>query len=115
MTADEVVCSEMSECMKRLASPAEPGEKLKAIYGRVAVKTGLTYGQVKRLWKREWKVVPASVADAIREKVADHERRLDAEQEILRKRFWALNNASHDPEFYQRRTAASDQTADDMD
>lgn len=114
MTADEVVSVEISDCLKRLASPAEPGEKLKAIYGRIAVKTGLTYGQVKRLWRREWKIIPASVADEIRRKVAEHERKLDARDEILRARFWALNHQSSDPEFYQGRTATSDPSADDL-
>jgi hypothetical protein len=114
MTADEVVSVEMRDCLMKLATPSEPGKKLKRIWDDLSRATGLTYGQVKRLWKREWKVIPASVADEIRRKVADHERKLDARDEAIAKRFWHLNHTSSDPEFYQGRTATSDPSPDDL-
>jgi hypothetical protein len=62
MTADEIVSHEMSICLRKLAkADGEPGERLKTIYDRLATKTGLTYGQVRRIWKRDWKIVPGRV------------------------------------------------------
>lgn len=113
MTADEVVSLEMSLSLRRLASPSEPGEKLKAIYGRLSARTGLTYGQVKRIWRREWKVIPGSIVRRLDTLVAEHERRANAEQETLRKRFYALAHHSSDPDFYQARTATADSSADE--
>lgn len=123
MTADEVVSLEMSKCVRRLVSNAEPGARLKALYELVSDRCGrfddgsriVTYGQAKRLWKKEWKIIPAWLADHIRRKVAEHERKLDARDETLKARFWALNHASSDPEFYQGRTSAGDSPADDVD
>lgn len=123
MTADEVVRVEISDCLKRLVSPAEPGARLKALYDLASERCGrgddgrriVDYGQAKRLWKKDWKVIPAWLADHIRRKVAEHERKLDARDQALKARYWALNHASSDPEFYQGRTAAGDQPADGLD
>ena len=123
MTADKAVCVEMSNCVKRLVSPAEPGARLKALYELVSDRCGrdedgcriVNYGQARRLWKKEWKIIPAWLADHIRRKVAEHERKLAARDIPLEARFWALTHQSSDPEFYQRRAATGDRPADEVE
>jgi hypothetical protein len=98
MTADEVVSLEMSQCLRRLAkADTEPGEKLKAIYGRLANKTGLTYGQVKRIWKREWKIIPGSVVRKLDNLLSEHERKLNAEFAVIKARTEAIYGRTHSP------------------
>lgn len=83
--------------VKRLAYPGEPGEGVKACIRRVARKSGLAFGQVKRLWYGEWRIIPAHVADQIRDAVEIHERKLDAEQQAIRRRYDALYGPESDP------------------
>src|SRR5689334_4818863 len=109
MTADEVVSVEMRNRLLRIAREHyEPGDRLKKIWGDLARATGLTYGQCKRIWKQEWKVIPGSVVRRLDKLVADLERQSDAEQETNRKRYWALTHTSSDPDFYKARTATND-------
>lgn len=104
LSAVDAIRREMQGSVKLLASPSPPGESVKSCVRRVAAGTRLTYGQVRRLWYGEWRVIPAHVADRIREGVTAHERRIDAEIATLRKRqadLWALTHQSSDPEFYR--------------
>lgn len=77
----------------RLATPAKPGEKMTRIIDRVARKTGLTAGQVKRLYYAEWANVPATVFLILEQKVSDHERRLAAQSQTRAARRRALGLA----------------------
>lgn len=105
MSAVETIRAEMSGHVRLLATPASPGESVKACIRRVSSRTGLGFGQVRRLWYSEWRIVPAHIADKIREAVNAHERRLDAELATLRARTYALTHHSSDPEFYSQRVA----------
>lgn len=116
VSAVEVVQSEMQGRVRLLAMPSEPGESVKACVRRVARATGLSFGQIRRLWYREWRVVPAHIADHIRRAAEAHERRLDQQQEVLRARHAALYGLAHhssDPEFYEGRIAGFDQLPDE--
>ena len=116
MTADEAVSLEMRRHLLRLAKEtSEPGDKLKKIWGDLARATGLSYGQCKRIWKQEWKVIPGSVVRLLDSKLAELERKNDAAQETLRARHQALKNYSSDPSPNTPRTAACDRQIDDVD
>ena len=108
LSAVETVRLEMSGHVRSLASPANPGESVKACIRRVSMRTGLGFGQIRRLWYGEWRVVPAHVADRLRKAAEAHERQLDRQIDELRKRqaaLYALTHHSSDPEFYRVRTA----------
>lgn len=68
---------EMSAGVQRLAEPSRPGESVKSCVRRVASKTGLPFGQVRRLWYGEWRRVPADIARIIERKIAEHEAETD--------------------------------------
>lgn len=67
---------EISNLLRALADPVTAGESVKACIRRASMRAGLPYGQTKRLWYRERTNIPAHVADAIRERAGQHERRL---------------------------------------
>lgn len=92
----EQVQDEISQLLRRLADPVVAGESVKACIRRASVRAGIPHGQVKRLWYREWFSIPAHVADQIREKAKQHDRKLKASMvEALA----AMQNS--DPEFYR--------------
>lgn len=74
-TADSVQ-DEMSNLLRHLADPVTAGESVKACIRRASLRAGLPYGQAKRLWYREWREIPAFVADNIRERATIHDRKL---------------------------------------
>lgn len=84
------VADEMQVRVRRLAFPGEPGESIKAVLGRVARRSGVTFNEAKRLWYREWRRVPADIADKIREAQRKHERTLARQLEELRESYKAL-------------------------
>lgn len=115
MTADEVVQVEMEAHLRKIAKRiCDPGDFKKEIWGDLARFTGLDFGHVKRIWKKEWKIIPGSVVRLLDGKLAELERKADAEQETLQTRFYALNHHSSDPDFYQARTATGDQPTDEL-
>lgn len=108
------VADEMQTRIKRLAFPGQPGESIKSVLGRVARRSGVSFSEAKRLWYREWRRVPADIADKIREAEDRHEQQLAKELEALRARHWALTHMSSDTEFYQARVVEGDQSTDDV-
>lgn len=117
MTADEVLREEMSECVKRLAWPGEPGEKLKSCYRRVAKATGYTCGQIERLWSKERKVIPGTMLDYLRQKAAEHEAALKADFAAIqaeKNKLWPLTAYSLDSDFYSVRAAQDDPASDEV-
>ncbi len=105
MTSIDSIADEMHVRVRRLAYPAEPGESIKAVLGRVARRSGVTFNEAKRLWYREWRRVPADIADKIREAQERHEDRIFKEIEAQKARYWALTHMSSDTEFYGPRVA----------
>lgn len=103
----EAVSEEMKLNVVRLAKPSRPGESVKSCVRRVSTATGLKFGQVRRLWYRTWKTVPAHVADQVRNAVNQHERRLDAELITLKARLDALNHECSDPGIHPENAAES--------
>lgn len=94
-TADQIQ-DEMSVLLRRLADPAVAGESVKACIRRAATRAGLTYSQCKKLWYHETRIIPAHVADEIRERATRHDR------ELKRAAFQALVTMQEtDPEFYR--------------
>jgi hypothetical protein len=93
----EQIQDEISALLRRLADPVTAGESVKACIRRASQRAGLPYGQAKRAWYREWRNIPAYVADEIRERAAIHDRRLQhaAFQAIL-----ALQDS--DPDYYRQ-------------
>lgn len=90
MSSIDGIADEMQERVRRLAFPGEPGESIKAVLGRVARRSGVTFSEAKRLWYREWRRVPADIADKIREAQRKHEERTSRELEALRQNYKAL-------------------------
>jgi hypothetical protein len=111
----ETIQVEMHQSVRRLALPGEPGESVKACIRRVSRRTGLGFDQIRRLWYLRWRVVPAHVADKIREAVHAHEKRLDQEWGTLKARYYALANHSSDEEFYRVRVDETCPPADQSD
>jgi len=95
VSADQVQ-DEISHLLRQLADPVVAGESTKACMRRVSMRTGLPYGQIKRAWYKEWRQIPAHIADTIRLRAAthnDHLRRamLQAVQQL----------SDSNPEFYR--------------
>lgn len=99
MHTAEQVQAEISALLRLLASPVTAGESVKACVRRASVRAGLPYGQVKRMWYREWREIPAHVADIIRERARQHDKKLKAAmfQSIV-----AMQDS--DPAFYRECT-----------
>lgn len=114
MSSIDGIADEMQVRVRRIAFPGEPGESIKSVLGRVARKTGLSFSEAKRIWYREWRRVPADIADRIREAQDRHEEQLAREFEALKTRHWALCNRSSDPDFYKVRSATCDEQTDDV-
>lgn len=113
----EAIRSEMSGHVRNLARPSEPGESVKACVRRVSMHTGLSFGQVRRLWYGEWRRVPTDISDKIRKAVECHERRNDQAIAARKEReatFWALTHQSSDPVFYRERAACGEQLDAEM-
>lgn len=96
----ETVRLEMSGHVRSLATPANPGESVKACIRRVSHRTGLGFGQVRRIWYGEWRVIPAHVADRLRKAAEAHDRQI--EQQLAARMHTALAAMeATDPEFYR--------------
>lgn len=90
------VSDEISLLLKRLAEPVEAGENIKACISRAAERSGLTFHQARHGWYKEWKNIPAHVADQVRQRAAEHDRNLKhATLQTL------LAMQESDPEFYR--------------
>lgn len=76
MHTPEQVQDEIARLLRQLADPVEAGESVKALIRRASTRAGIPYGQAKRAWYKEWRTIPAHVADGIRERAEAHERRL---------------------------------------
>jgi hypothetical protein len=96
MKTSEQIQDEISALLKRLADPVTAGESVKACIRRASTRAGLPYGQAKRIWYREWREIPAFMADNIRERAAAHDRKLKqaAYQAVV-----ALQDS--DPEYFR--------------
>lgn len=111
---DASVRGEMSEHLQGMADRlCRPGDSKKKIWGALARFTGLTQNQCERIWQLEWKVIPGKVVRLLDDKLAELERKCDAEQ-ANQKQYWALRNQSSDPDFYSVRTASDDQPTDEV-
>lgn len=90
------VNDEISALLKRLAEPVEAGDNVKACIRRAAERSGLTFNQARHGWYREWKNIPAHVAEQVRKRAAEHDRELKhATLQTL------LAMQKSDPEFYR--------------
>lgn len=76
-TADDIA-EEISGLLRKLAEPTTAGETVKQCINRAARNSGLTFRQAQRGWYREWKNIPALLADQIRQRAAEHDRKLKA-------------------------------------
>lgn len=72
----EDIREEIAQLLKQLADPVTAGESVKACIRRASMRAGLSYGQAHRAWYREWRNIPAHVADSIRERAVEHDRKL---------------------------------------
>lgn len=62
----DAVSLEIQETLHEMADAHAPREGLKQVFLWLSRQTGLTSGQVKRLWYAEWSVIPAHVFLAVR-------------------------------------------------
>jgi hypothetical protein len=100
-----------------IAWPAEPGEKLKTTHDRLhkALKGQVTHRQIRALWRKEWKNIPAHIYLAVLERAEAHEQQLDAKLRAARERqakLWSLIHHSSDPAFYRGRLAVDGDETD---
>lgn len=72
----EQVQQEISSLLRQLSEPVVAGESIKTCIRRASMRAGLSFGQTKRMWYAEVKSIPAHIADQLRERAAEHERRL---------------------------------------
>lgn len=114
MVSIDSVADEMQARVRRLAFPGEPGESIKSVLGRVARRSGVTFNEAKRLWYREWRRVPADIADRIREAQDRHEQQIAREIEAQKARYWALTHMSSDTEFYGQRAVEAREPSDEL-
>lgn len=101
----------MSKAVKTLAFPAEPGESAKSCIRRVSTLTKLSFGEVKRLWYEERKIIPTELSDKLRAAVSEQDREIGKRIAALQERqsrLYALTHHSMDAEFYRVRTAESE-------
>lgn len=113
----ENVRLEMSGLVRSLAAPASPGESVKACIRRVASRSGLRFSQIKCLWYAEWKIIPAYVADKLRQAVEAYDRQIERQIEELKAqqaRFYALTHHSSDPEFYSIKAAEGEPSTNEF-
>lgn len=97
----EAVAAEMAEHVDALGTK---GRNVKEAIALAARRAGLTWGQAKRLRYREWAVIPAHVADRVREARAELDRKIEnaafREARDIDARISRLEAAVlHDPEF----------------
>jgi len=78
MTSADQVTEEISQLLRQLASPVSPGESVKACIQRASMRSGLSFIQAKKCWYREYRTIPAHIADQVRQRAAEHDRRLKA-------------------------------------
>lgn len=74
----EQIREEITRLLKQIASPVEAGELPKACIRRASMRTGLTYGQTRRLWYGLVKDPSATITDRLRAKAAAHDRDVKA-------------------------------------
>lgn len=89
MYTAEAVADELSGVVRRAAEPIDAGDLVTEQIRRAARRLGLPWGQVKRLWYRECRTIPAHIALWLLE----YDRRaelLHGELEELRVRIAAL-------------------------
>lgn len=115
MSAVEEVRRQCQSDVQWLALPGAPGEAIKSCIRRVAMKTSLDFGIVKRMWYGEYRRIPTDVSDAVRKAVKEHEHRQDAEWAIIKQRYWVLSHQSSDPEFYSVRAHEAGAANDGLD
>ena len=100
-----------------LAWPAEPGEKLKTTHDRIhkALKGQVTHRQIRSLWRKEWKNIPAHIYLAVLERAEAHEQQLDVNIKAARARqakLWALIHHGHNQDFYRVRAGVDGDETD---
>jgi hypothetical protein len=94
----EAIQDEISEKLRRLACPVAAGESVKELIRRASRRSGVPYGQVRRAWYKNWRSIPAYIADQIRERATAHDEQLRRQ---LYRSIVAMQDA--DPEYFNRR------------
>lgn len=119
MTSATEVTQEISLLLRQLASPAEPGESVKACIRRASMRSGLSFIQAKKCWYGEYARIPAHIADQIRERAAEHDRRLkqsafqtllamrESDPDLFRESIEALGDILHRPGQERRSSGGS--------
>lgn len=100
MPAIEKLRTEMQDKVHLLARPSEPGESVKSCIRRVAKKTQLSFGQIRRLWYRESLRPPGDVVDIIRDAVRRNEHEIDREFSQLKARYNLLAHETEHEDYH---------------
>jgi hypothetical protein len=91
------VAIEMSGIVREASQPCAPGESVKALIRRAAIRLGLPHRRARALWYAEARAIRAEEADRLRAAqaalLADRARRLQAELALLHSRLAALEDA----------------------
>ncbi len=75
----EIVADQLSVWVREASEPALPGEHINQRIRRSATRLGLSEGQAKRAWYREWRRVPADLYLSVQSRmheIADEQARL---------------------------------------
>jgi hypothetical protein len=98
MSNAEAVQDEISDLLRRLASPVAAGESVKECIRRASKRSGVPYGQVRRAWYKNWRLIPAYVADQIRQRAAQHD------EHVKRQLYRAIVSMQEsDPVYFDKR------------
>ncbi|WP_308718974.1 hypothetical protein [Komagataeibacter xylinus] len=81
MSTPEAIASNVQANLHVIAGTFGARAGLKEVFSRLSLHTGLTAGQVKRLWYGEWSVIPAHVFLAVQKSYRKHMERAERQAE----------------------------------
>lgn len=88
MNTPEAIASNVQANLHTIAGTFGARVGLKEVFSRLSLHTGLTAGQIKRLWYGEWHVIPAhvflTVQKSYRKHMAHAERQAEHQAAIYR-------------------------------
>lgn len=92
MNTPEAIASNVQANLHAIAGTFGARVGLKEVFSRLSLHTGLTAGQVKRLWYGEWHVIPAHVFLAVQKSYRKHMERAERQAEHQAAVYRALSN-----------------------
>ncbi|QOF94246.1 hypothetical protein IFJ82_09810 [Novacetimonas hansenii] len=92
MNTPEAIATNVQANLHAIAGTFGARAALKEVFSRLSLHTGLTAGQVKRLWYGEWHVIPAHVFLTVQKSYRKHMARAERQAEHQAAIYRALSN-----------------------